>query len=113
MSGTQLDYDDCQRMRELCKQLNELTAKYNIAIADRVINQLKIDDALMQHYDKISESLSIKKQIIKLCTIVPEMAGIYHQLENAKMIMKTIHNRIKNVEAEVNVIKKTYDSTPK
>ncbi len=108
-----LDYDDGRRMRELCVKLNELTVEYNIAINERVECQLWIDNLLMLNYDNIPESMTIKKQVIKLCTIEPKAVIYHNRLERAKMLQKTLRNRIKNVEAEVNVIKKTYDSTPK
>ena len=110
---SELDYDDCQRMRDLCKQLNELTISYNDAIESRVHNQLTLDNYLMKNYDKIPENYTLKKQIIRLCTFVPEATIAYNNLELAKRDMKMLRNRIKNIEAEVNVIKKTYDSTPK
>lgn len=109
-----MDYDDTIKLRELCVQLNILTEGYNQAITLEAQLKIAINDGISENYEVVNKSNSSKeKQILHLCHINKDFIPIHQNLLTTTAKKIILKNRIKNVEAEINVLKKTYESTPR
>ncbi len=106
-----IDNDDCIRLRKLIRQYNSVTECMNNAINDWVLEEVKLNEAIANF--NIDVKMSWKKQVIELTRKHPEFLGVQTKYYHNKRGEKTAKNTLKALENEINILKKTYEITPK
>lgn len=105
-----MDNEDCIKLRELAETHSETSQLLTDCLKKAQDLELELDLGIIKH--DISDTVTWKKQVLKLIKKEKMFAVIYSKFMKNKADIKICQTVLKTIETEINIIKKTIEVTP-
>ena len=106
-----MDNDDCIKMRTLARDFDDRSNLLCNVLQLKADIELMLDMGIID--ENISDKLSWKKNVIELIKKNDSYKQVYIDYCKQVASIKVCQTKLKSIENEINILKKTYEETPR